>query len=324
MKRLFSGIQPSGEVHLGNYLGAIKNWVELQEDNKLMLCVVDLHAITVPQDPNALRAGSIDLARMLIACGINPDKTIIFKQSDVAAHSELAWILSTITSMGELNRMTQFKDKSKKGDSSKASVGLFTYPVLQAADVLLYDINAVPVGEDQKQHLELMRDLAERFNKRYGQTFVVPEAKISNLGARVMGLDNPEVKMSKSAGPNNYIGLLDSPEQVQKKVSRAVTDSKEGITADPARRGLYNLLVIEAALNGTTVEEEAREQKFKGFADYKNHVAEVVTTVLKPIQGKYRSITEKEVSDILKQGAVQANEAADKKLQHVKKAIGLL
>lgn len=322
--KLFSGMQPSGEVHLGNYLGAIKNWVELQKDNDLMLCVVDLHAITVPQDPAVLRRRSLELVKLFVACGIDPGKTLIFRQSDVAAHSELAWILSTQASMGELNRMTQFKDKSQKGGGDSASVGLFTYPVLQAADVLLYDAEGVPVGEDQKQHLELMRDLATRFNNKYGETFVVPEPKINKTAARIMGLDNPEVKMSKSAGVNNYIALLDDEAAISRKISRAVTDSLEGISADPSRKGLYNLLSIDAALSGATVEQVAsKQQGTEGFSVYKAHVADLVNKTLSDIRDKYAAISDEDAQGYLEQGAKAAQATAEKKMADVKAKLGL-
>ncbi|HSX41424.1 MAG TPA: tryptophan--tRNA ligase [Candidatus Saccharimonadales bacterium] len=321
--KLFSGMQPSGDVHLGNYLGAIKNWVELQKGNELMLCVVDLHAITVPQDPEHLRQRTLDLTKLFVACGIDPKKTTIFRQSDVAAHSELAWILSTQTAMGELSRMTQFKDKSQKGGGDSASVGLFTYPVLQAADVLLYGAEAVPVGEDQKQHLELMRDLAERFNNRFGETFVVPEPKINKSAARVMALDNPAVKMSKSAGTNNYISLLDDEVMVAKKIARAVTDSGSDITADEDRAGLYNLLTIEATLTNSSLEDAAVKHKGKGFAEYKKHLAAVINQSLDPIRSGFEKLTDQEAEAILKAGGEVAKTQADDKMTEIKQKIGL-
>jgi tryptophanyl-tRNA synthetase len=321
-------MQPSGEVHLGNYIGAIRNWVELQDDHELILSVVDLHAITVPQKPDELRRRSIELAKILIACGIDTKKTILFKQSEVVGHTELAWILSTITGVGELNRMTQFKDKTQREGADSASAGLFNYPVLQAADVLLYDSAGeaikVPVGEDQKQHLELMRDLAHRFNTRFGDTFKQPEPLIHSVGARIMGLDDPKVKMSKSAGPSNYIALLDDADAIKKKVSRAVTDSEEGITSDRKRAGLYNLLTIEAALNGTTVKHEAEEQDFEGFAEYKSHVADVIIKSLEPIKARYNQLSDEEVIRVLEQGAEKANQIASKKLREVQQKVGLL
>lgn len=321
--KLFSGMQPSGEVHLGNYLGAIKNWVELQKEHELMLCIVDLHAITVPQDPDELRCRSIQLVKLFLACGIDPEKTIIFRQSDVAAHSELAWILSTLTSMGELNRMTQFKDKSQKGAADNASAGLFTYPVLQAADVLLYDVQGVPVGEDQRQHLELTRDLAQRFNNKFGPTFTVPEPMINKTAARVMSLNNPDVKMSKSAGANNYIALLDGASTVAAKLKRAVTDSKEGITADKSRKGLYNLLAINAALAGDSVEAVAREYADKNFAEYKACLADLVSDFLSGVQDRYNAITDDDAKKLLETARPKAEQMAARKMTEVMRKLGL-
>src|SRR4028119_960742 len=243
IQRVFSGIQPSGRSHLGTYLGALKNWVSMQDGHDCLFCIVDLHALTVPQDPKALRANVREMAALYVAVGLDPENSIVFRQSRVSGHTELAWLLNCVARVGELSRMTQFKDKAQKGGADSASVGLYDYPVLQAADVLLYNAHLVPVGEDQRQHLELMRTLARRFNAMYGDTFVVPEPMILDVGARVMALDEPTQKMSKSSPtPAGYIALLDDPETIRRKIRRAVTDSGTEITAGPGKPAITNLL----------------------------------------------------------------------------------
>ena len=249
-KRIFSGAQPTGELHIGNYLGALKNWVALQDDYDALYCIVNLHAITLPQDPQTLRQKTLDLARIYIAAGVDPQKSTIFIQSDVPQHAELTWVLSCISRMGELERMTQFKDKGK-GNRERAGVGLFTYPVLMAADILLYQTDLVPIGKDQKQHLELTRDLAERFNRDYGETFVVPEPYIPPVGANILSLQDPAKKMSKSdENPNGSIFLMDDADTITKKIKRAVTDSGTEISFDAERPAITNLLTIYHLLTG--------------------------------------------------------------------------
>src|ERR687894_1566221 len=250
-RRVFSGIQPSGRSHLGTYLGGLKNWGATQDDHDCFFCIVDLHALTMPQDPKVLRANVREMAALYVAVGLDPEKSVIFRQSRVSEHSELAWLLNCVARVGELSRMTQFKDKAQKGGADSASVGLYDYPVLQAADVLLYNAHLVPVGEDQRQHLELMRTLARRFNHLYGETFVVPEAMIPPTGARVMALDEPEEKMSKSSPrPSSYVAILDAPDDVRKKIRRAKTDSGTEITASEDKPAIANLLDVYSAMSG--------------------------------------------------------------------------
>src|SRR5215210_7729182 len=255
-RRVFSGIQPSGTSHLGTYLGALRNWVSLQNDYESYFCIVDLHAITVPQDPKVLRANVREMAAIFLAVGLAPERAVIFRQSRVSEHTELGWLLNCIARVGELSRMTQFKDKAQRGGAESASVGLYDYPVLQAADILLYNAHLVPVGEDQRQHLELSRTLARRFNGLYGETFVVPEPMILEVGARVMALDDPAQKMSKSSPtPAGYIALLDEPDTIRRKIRRAVTDSGTEIAARPEKPAITNLLGIYAALTGRPIPE---------------------------------------------------------------------
>lgn len=323
---LFSGVQPSGILHIGNFLGAIKNWVELQDQYQCLFCIVDYHALTVPQDPKVLREKIKEITRLYLACGIDHRKSIIFQQSDVAEHANLSWLLTTITSMGELSRMTQFKDKTQGQESGSIGVGLFEYPVLMAADILLYDSNVVPVGEDQKQHVELARDLAKRFNNRFGETFVVPEPLIKKDGARIMGLDNPAKKMSKSATSEyNYIALNDSSEDIRHKISKAATDSAREIVFDPKRPGIYNLLTIYKLFSGLT--EKAIEKKFKGvgYADFKQSLADVIIEGLKPIQDNLKKLEkqDKHIERILEEGAEKAHDLAEKKMKMVKEKMGL-
>ena len=323
MSRIFSGIQPTNNLHLGNYLGAIKNWVELQKNNDCIFCVVDLHAITVKHNPKTLKENIINAAKTYIALGIDPNKSMIFVQSDVKEHAELAWILNTITKIGELERMTQFKDKSKQ-HKDNINAGLFTYPILMAADILLYDTNLVPVGEDQKQHVELTRDLAQRFNQLYGETFVVPETVIKKDGARVMGLDDPKKKMSKSASsPNNYIALLDTPEIVRKKIMKAVTDSGSEVKSGADKPALNNLLTIYSLLSGVTIKEIEKQYTGRGYGDFKKGLAEEVIKFLINFQNKFNKIKDQEIKNILKTGAEKAKKIAEKKMTEIKEKIGL-
>jgi len=322
---VFSGIQASGSLHLGNYLGAIRNWAAMQYDYNNYFCVVDLHTITVPQDPSTLRAKIREVAGLLFAAGIEADNSVVFIQSDVKAHSELAWILNCITPMGWLHRMTQFKEKSEK-QKEEVSVGLFDYPVLQAADILLYDTHMVPVGEDQKQHVELCRDIAQRFNYRYGEVFVLPEAHIPPVGGRVMGLSNPEKKMSKSEEKKeDSIFLLDTPEEIMKKVKKATTDSLRDIRFDENRPGIYNLLTIYQLLTDQGKEEIENHFTGKSYKDLKEQVAEVVIESLRPLQRRYRELTGEEgyLDGMLERGAIKAGEQAESKMRQVSEHLGL-
>ena len=325
MKRILSGIQPTGNLHLGNYLGALKRFVQLQHEADCYFCVVDLHALTVPHDPAELREKTMEVATLYLAAGLDPDKMTMFIQSHVRAHPEASWLLECVARVGELDRMIQFKEKSKGSDS--VSVGLYTYPVLMAADILLYQADAVPVGEDQKQHLELCRDLAERFNRQYGDVLTVPEPLIGEVGARIMGLDNPRKKMSKSAGSSaNFIALLDDPDTIVKKIKRAVTDSENVIRYDPDEKpGISNLLVIYSLLSGESI--PSLEQKYQGvgYGQFKRDLAEVVVEHLTPIQERYRELRKSgEVERVLAAGAEQASRVADETLNKMKESIGLL
>jgi len=325
-KRAFSGIQPSGIIHIGNYLGAIQPWVEIQKKYDSIFCVVDLHALTVPQDPKQLHDSTYRNLAIYLAAGIDPKKSILFVQSHVPAHAELCWLLNTIAHMGELSRMTQFKDKSAKGSADNSSVGLFDYPILMAADILLYQTSAVPVGEDQKQHVELARDLAERFNKRFGNTFIIPEPVIGKSGARIMALDNPAQKMSKSGVPANYIALTDTADEIRKKIMRAVTDSGTTIEFDPKRAGLFNLLTIFQLFSDLTPTQIESHFKNKGYGDLKRELAELVIDKLTPLQNKidHYMKNKKTLDRILANGAKRANKIANATLKDVKKKIGLV
>src|SRR6476620_957821 len=287
-KRIFRGAQPTGELHIGNYLGGLKNLDALQDEYEAFYCIVNLHAITLPQDPAVLRQKTLDLARIYLAAGIDPEKSTIFIQSDVAEHAELTWVLSCMARMGELERMTQFKDKGK-GNIERAGVGLFTYPVLMAADILLYQTNLVPIGQDQKQHLELTRDLAERFNRDFGETFAIPDAYIPPVGAKIMSLQEPDKKMSKSdENANGSIFLLDDADTITKKIKRAVTDSGTEITFDDTRPAITNLLTIYHLLTGKTSEECEADFVGKGYGHFKSELAEVVIEFLRPFQERVK------------------------------------
>ena len=328
MARILSGIQPSGALTLGNYLGAIKNFVKLQDEHECLFMVVDLHAATVPQDRLALRKNIKELAALYVACGINPKKANIFIQSEVPAHAELAWSLMCNTGMGELERMTQFKDKSAKQSESGGSigVGLFTYPVLMAADILLYDVDFVPVGNDQKQHLELTRDLAERFNSRFGDTFKIPNPLIAKQGARIMSLQDPTRKMSKSDdNSKNFVLLTDDINVIRKKIKSAVTDSERTIGYDPINRGgISNLLEIYSCITGESIEELVAKYEGVGYGDFKSDLAEVVVRELEPIQQRMKEILESgEIDEILDHGRDVAMKIAFKKISKVKHKMGL-
>lgn len=374
-QRIFSGVQPSGSLHIGNYLGAIKNWVELQEKFEAIFCIVDLHAITVPQNPEELRKKTIEVAKIYLAAGINPEKSTIFIQSHIHEHAELAWILSTIAKMSDLFKMTQFIDKALKGKRAvlkkkiaeqiierkvlskeesekyliyKTGVGLLNYPVLMAADILLYDTNVVPVGEDQLQHIELARTSARRFNKKFGETFIIPEPYIqketmparnatparnaismagghSVAGGRIMGLDDPTKKMSKSAASEyNYISLTDDKETVRRKIKKAVTDSGSEIKYSDEKPALKNLINIYASFSGKTFQEIEKMYKGKGYADFKNGLADVIIKFLKPFQKKINAISNEQVLDILRKGAEKAYPIAHEKMKEVKKKVGFV
>ena len=324
-KRIFSGVQPSGNLHIGNYLGAIKNWVDLQDEYESIFCVVDLHAITVPQDPEKLRRKTLEIAKIYLAAGIDPQKSTIFVQSQVPEHSELMWLLNTVAKMSELEKMTQFKDKSQKEGREGASLGLFAYPVLMAADILLYDTEIVPVGEDQKQHVELARDLAKRFNHRFGETFVVPQAHIRQEGMRIMGLDDPTKKMSKSASSEyNYIALMDDADTIRRKIKKAVTDSGSEISYGEEKPALRNLLNIYCSFSDKEPQEAVAEFEGKGYGEFKEALAGTVIATLEPFQERYRALSDKEVLDILHEGADRVRVLAQQKLAEVKKRIGLL
>jgi tryptophanyl-tRNA synthetase len=325
-KRVFSGIQPSGTPHLGTYLGALKNWVAIQDDHDNFYCIVDLHALTVPQDPKVLRYNVRELAAVFVAIGLSPERSVIFRQSRVSAHAELAWLLNCVARVGELSRMTQFKDKVQKGGAEAASVGLYDYPVLQAADILLYGSHLVPVGEDQRQHLELSRTLARRFNNLYGETFVVPEPMILDVGARVMALDDPTQKMSKSSPtPAGYIALLDEPDAIRRKIRRAVTDSGTEIVAGPEKPAITNLLGIYAALTGETILELEDQYGGKGYGDFKKELAEVVVEALSPIrEGALELLDDpRELDELLEAGAEKARKVASSTLHDAWAKMGL-
>ncbi len=324
MKKLFSGVQPSGNLHIGNYLGAIKQWLSLQDEYECTLFIADLHAITVPQDPEALRNKTLEIAKIYLAAGLDPEKCTLFVQSHVSEHSELAWILNTIARMGDLDKMTQYKDK-KEVQAETTSIGLYDYPVLQAADILLYDTNVVPVGEDQLQHIELTRTLARRFNDRFGETFVIPEGKIQKESARIMGLDDPAKKMSKSAPSEyNFISLMDDKETVLRKIKKAVTDSGTEITYSDGRPALKNLITIYSLLSDKSPEELVALYQGKGYGDFKMGLAEVITDFLTPFQERFHAISDEKVFHILESGAMKAQSQAREKMKQIREKIGLL
>ena len=322
-KRIFSGAQPTGQLHIGNYLGALKNWVELQDEYEAFYCIVNLHAITLPQDPARLRKATLDLARIYLAAGVDPEKSTIFIQSDVPEHAELTWVLSCMARMGELERMTQFKDKGK-GNAERAGVGLFTYPILMAADILLYQTDLVPVGQDQKQHLELSRDLAERFNRDFGETFKVPEPYIPKAGASIKSILDPLKKMSKSdENPNGSICLLDDADTITKKIKRAVTDSGTEINFDPERPAISNLLTIHQLLTGKTAEDCVEHFEGKGYGQFKGELAETIVEFLRPFQDRVNNYTDQDLAAILVSGAEKARTIAAATLRSVYERTGI-
>ena len=328
-KRVFSGIQPSGDLHIGNYLGAIKGWVEHQSDKENFFCIVDLHSITVAQDPDTLRDQTRSAVALLFASGLDPSLCSVFIQSQVSTHAECCWILNCITPLGWLERMTQFKDKA--GDQASVSTGLLDYPVLMAADIILYSAHEVPVGDDQRQHVELARDIAQRFNHLYGETFVVPEAVIPEAGARVMGLNDPNSKMSKSYADvrGHAVGMLDEPKEIERSIKRAVTDSHgEIIFSDDAERsGVNNLLgIYKAVTNKTKSEVEKDFSDARGYGDLKTRVAEVLIEELNPIRDRYQELIKdgNQLDELLARGADRAASISVPKLQEVKSKVGLV
>ena len=325
-KRMLSGIQPSGDLHLGNYLGAIKNWSSRSEQYECFYFMADMHTITVRQTPADLRRRTLEVLMQYMAAGIDPEKSCLFIQSHASTHAELSWVLSCNTQMGELSRMTQFKEKSRKHEDN-INAGLFTYPILMAADILAYQADIVPVGHDQLQHVELARDIANRFNHFYGDTLTVPEAYIPKVGKRIMSLQTPEMKMSKSdPNPNGFVRLLDDPDTIIRKFKRAVTDSDNTIKASPEKPGVTNLLSIYSAVTNKTIEESEREFEGKGYGDFKLAVGEAVVSALKPLQTEFDRLSKDKayVEGVYKKGAELANYLSNKTLRKVYKKIGFV
>ena len=323
---MVSGIKPSGDLHIGNYLGAIAQWTKLQDEYEAMLFIADLHAITVPQKPEELRRRTIEIAKVYLAAGIDPNKVTIFVQSQIHEHAELCWILNTVTRIGDLEKMTQFKDKAGDEKRETAGVGLFDYPVLMAGDIMMYDAQFVPVGDDQVQHIELTRTLGRRFNKRFGQEiFTIPQPLLQESGARIMALDNPAKKMSKSAASDaGYIALNDTPEQARKKIMRAVTDSGMEIVYTDDKPALKNLINIYALFSSQSTKEIEKMYQGKGYADFKTGLADVVVAFLTDFQTKYAAISDEEVLVVLRNGAEKARSLAQKKMEEVKKVVGFV
>lgn len=321
-KTVFSGIQPTGNIHIGNYLGALRNWVALQANYDCTYCVVDLHAITVPQDPAAFQIERLDAAKVLLAMGVDPARSLLYYQSEVPQHTELSWILSTITSTGQLNRMTQFKEKADKAGSN---LGLYSYPVLMAADILLFRADAVPVGEDQKQHLELTRDLAERFNSRFGDEFPLPEPIIPEKGARIMSLQDPTMKMSKSdPDPASRILILDDPATIRRRIRRSVTDSGTDVRYDWENKpGISNLIEMHSLFSGEPVDRIEAEHGSGGYGRFKEAVADAVIAGLTPIQQAYHALHDDDVRALMKKGAQEARTRAEVVLESVRRRVGL-
>jgi tryptophanyl-tRNA synthetase len=325
-KRIFSGIQPSGALTLGNYLGALKNWVALQDEYECVYCIVDMHAITVPKEPKDLRRNTLEVLANYVACGLDPDKSTLFIQSHVPAHAELAWIMNCFSYFGELSRMTQFKDKSKKNEGN-ITAALFDYPALMASDILLYMADLVPVGEDQRQHLEFTRDVAQRFNNRFSPTFVVPEPYISKVGAKIMSLQDPTSKMSKSEeNVNSFILLSDSPDDIMRKFKRAVTDSTGIVRLSDEQPGIKNMLGMYSKITGESIEAIVNRYEGKGYADFKIDTAEVVIEELRPIREEAnRLLGDKEyLQSVYQKGAEKAEVVARKTLRKVYKKVGFI
>ncbi len=322
---IFSGIRPTGDIHIGNYLGAIKQWIELQEKNECVFCIVDLHAITTPYKPQEMQKNIFEAAIIYLAAGINPEKSINFVQSQVKEHAELDWLLNTITPMGELQRMTQFKEKAKQ-HPEYVNAGLFNYPVLMAADILLYKTQAVPVGKDQEQHVELARSIAKKFNQKFGETFLEPKLLIPKAGAKIMSLVNPKKKMSKSDEPKSYISLFDSPEDIQKKIMTATTDSGKDIVYNITKKpGISNLLTIYSLLANKTTQEIEKQFKGKNYSEFKKSLAEVTIDYLEPFRRKQKELLSRDVyvKEILNKGKNRAESIAQTTIQEVRKKMGL-
>jgi tryptophanyl-tRNA synthetase len=325
--RILSGVQPTGNTHLGNYVGAFRQWVEMQHDFDAYYFVVDLHAITLPYDPKELADRTLEVAAILLACGLDPEVCTVFVQSHVPEHTELAWLLNHLTTVGELRRMTQFKAKAAEGGEGALPAGYFNYPVLQAADILIYQADRVPVGEDQRQHLELTRDVAERFNARFGQTFVVPEAYIPEVGGRVMDLQDPKAKMSKSGvSPAGRIQMLDPPEVIRKKIRSAVTDSGREVVARPDKPAISNLLELFSVASGRKLSELEQAYAGRGYGEFKADLAEAVVAYLAPLQERYRRLRDDpdRLAGILEAGAAKAQAVARTNLALAKERMGFL
>ena len=324
--RIFSGVRPTGELHIGNYLGAIKQWLTLQENNECMFCIVDLHGITTPYNPKELQKNIFEIAVTYLSVGLNPEKSIIFVQSQVKEHTELAWLFGTITPVGELKRMTQFKEKAKK-HPNYVNAGLLNYPLLMAADILLYQTDLVPVGKDQQQHIELTRDIARRFNKMFGKTFKIPQALLPKKGAKIMSLQNPRKKMSKTDNPKGCIGLFDEPEIIREKIKIAVTDPGKEIKYNPQRKpGISNLLTIYSLFSGKTIGEIEKEFKGQGYENFKKSLANLLIEKLLPFRRKRKELLTREVyvKEILNRGAKRAEAIAQSTMMDVRKKMGLI
>ncbi len=325
-KVIFSGVKPSGDLTLGNYLGAIKNWAELQDEYECYYCIVDLHAVTVHQDPKELRKRSLEILAQYIAAGINPDDNTMFMQSHVSAHAELAWVLNCISYMGQLKRMTQFKDKARNNEEN-LSAGFFTYPALMAADILLYQTDLVPVGDDQKQHLELARDLAERFNSKYSDTFVVPDVYTSKIGSRIMGLQNPNSKMSKSDdNKNDYVLIIESDNETEKKIKKSITDSLNQVKFSDEQPGIKNLITILSKVTGDSTQDIENKYENAGYGKFKSDVAEAVNEELKPIRQRFEELMKNKdyLEQVYLEGAERAETVARKTLRKVYKKVGFI
>mgnify|MGYP001566592441 FL=1 len=323
--RVFSAIQPTGTTHIGNYLGAISQWVSLQQKNECIFCIVDLHALTVPYHQKNLQDAVLEKASIYLASGINPEKSIIFVQSQVKENTELAWLLSTVTPVGDLNRMTQFKEKSKKFKQN-VNAGLLNYPILMASDILLYQTDIVPVGEDQRQHVELSRTIARKFNQRFGQTFKVPETRTVKTGAKIMSLTDPLKKMSKTDPPDNYISLFDEPEEIKRKIMKAVTDTGKIIKYDPKKKvGISNLLTIYSLFSGKTTQELEKKFKSKGYADFKKSLVELLKVSLEPFRRKRKELSTRKIylKELLEQGRKRAQVLAQSTMSEVRQKMGL-
>lgn len=323
--RVFSGIRPTGDIHIGNYLGAVKQWIELQNKEECFYCIVDWHAITTPYDEKTLQKKIFNLAATYLAAGLNPDKCSLFIQSQVKEHAELAWLLGSITSLGELQRMTQFKDKSKK-HKEYINAGLLNYPILMAADILLYDADIVPIGKDQTQHVELTRNIAQKFNKKYGKTFKLPSPVIPKQGATIMSLQNPEKKMSKTDDAKGCIGLFDEPKAIREKIMAATTDSGKEIKYDiNGKKGISNLLTIYSLFSGKEIKEIEKEFEGKGYGEFKKALSELLVEKLKPIREKRKELQRKPeyVREVLERGANKSGEISGKKMAEVRKKMGL-